>query len=90
MSRRGEGRSDDATETADDLAGFLIGRNTPDDVELGESAAPELPAAAAIQWDSGGAVSGEAGADVIQALVRRLPNRPEFGRNLGQERPRRG
>src|SRR5690606_20614067 len=63
---------------APDMAGYLPGNDNDDELEADETPA-EAPRIeqAAIEWDSGGReTEGKVGAEVIQALVKRLPNAP--------------
>ncbi|MEP9388987.1 excinuclease ABC subunit UvrC [Mesorhizobium sp. KR9-304] len=68
-------------EAADDIAGFIAGDETEeDDVQAEEPEAPapgiDLPFTA-IDWTAhAGDADGKVGAEVIQTLVKRLPNAP--------------
>ena len=74
----------DEGEAADDIAGFIAGDETdeedaPEDVPAGEpEAAPGLALPfTAIDWTAhAGDADGKLGAEVIQTLVKRLPNAP--------------
>ncbi len=65
---------------ADDVAGYLpdadgAAADAPDDA-AGEPTAPEADGPA-IEWDGGGGdTAGKVGIELVQALVRRLPNAP--------------
>jgi excinuclease ABC subunit C len=82
----GNGQQDDKTRTrrgalgaSDDIAGYLPGSEPDDDDLLAEAAVREEPAGpfTAIEWEArGGETLGRLGADVIQALAKRLPNSP--------------
>ncbi|MDQ6434314.1 excinuclease ABC subunit UvrC [Mesorhizobium sp. LHD-90] len=67
-------------EAADDVAGYLPDAVTDEEddipVEVAPAAGPELPFTA-IDWSAHrGDADGKVGADVIQTLVKRLPNAP--------------
>ena len=64
---------------APDMAGYLPGDDNDDEPEVEEASAETTPEAkrAPIEWDSGGReAQGKLGVEVIQALVKRLPNAP--------------
>src|SRR5688572_29697086 len=72
---------DGETQPADDIAGFIPG----DDIDEDDAPAEEVPAVAAgpdvpftaIDWSAhAGDADGMVGAEVIQTLVKRLPNAP--------------
>ena len=77
------GQGDDA-EAADDIAGFIAGDETDEeDVALEEAEAVPAPASSvdlpftAIDWTAhAGDADGMVGSEVIQTLVKRLPNAP--------------
>ena len=76
----------DEGEAADDIAGFIAGDETdeedaPEDVPAGEPEAGPAPGLdlpfTAIDWTAhAGDADGKLGAEVIQTLVKRLPNAP--------------
>jgi len=65
-------------QAAEDIAGYLPDSESDEDDEIVAEAVPiegPEPAFTAIDWNAGDA-DGKVGADVIQALVKRLPNAP--------------
>ncbi len=73
-------------DASDDVAGFLPGEDTDDeDGDEAQAPAPEGPELAfiAIDWTPDpGDIEGKIGAEVIQTLVKRLPNSPGVYRML--------
>ena len=62
-------------ESDDDVAGFLIGAEMPEEGE-DEAAVPASNSGESIVWDTGGATEGSPGPEVIQHFLKRLPNKP--------------
>ena len=62
----------------DDVAGIMPGDEADDDAEIAETAEPAAEVALDIEWGTLTAETGEtkAGIEVIQELVKRLPNAP--------------
>jgi excinuclease ABC subunit C len=62
----------------DDVAGIMPGDEADDDAEIAETAEPAAEVALDIEWGTLTADTGEtkAGIEVIQELVKRLPNAP--------------
>lgn len=62
---------------SDDVAGYMPGAVEEDDVPIEVAEGPALPFTR-VDWDAkgGGDADGKVGADVIQTLVKRLPNSP--------------
>jgi excinuclease ABC subunit C len=80
MSPNGKPGQGEETEAADDIAGFIAGDEAEEDDDSLEEAAPapglDLPFTA-IDWAAhAGDADGMVGAEVIQTLVKRLPNAP--------------
>ena len=68
-----------AAEVADrDIAGFLPGESSEDEDDIVEAAEPAPARDLGIEWDGlhAGDTDGKVGIEVIQTLVRRLPNAP--------------
>ena len=82
LNPAGEPVQDEPTPPDDDIAGFIAGDdideddNQADEVEVAAPAGPDLPFTA-IDWKAhAGDADGKVGAEVIQTLVKRLPNAP--------------
>ena len=62
----------------DDVAGILPGDETDDDAEIAETAEPAAETTLDIEWGmlTADAAESKAGIEVIQELVKRLPNAP--------------
>ena len=62
----------------DDIAGIMPGDEADDDTEIAETAEPATEGSLGIEWDTlaADATGGNAGIEVIQELVKRLPNAP--------------
>jgi excinuclease ABC subunit C len=82
MSPRRKPVQGDHTEAADDIAGFVPGDEAEDDdltveePDVASAAAADIPFTA-IDWSAhAGDADGKVGAEVIQTLVKRLPNAP--------------
>lgn len=82
MSPNGKPGQGEETEAADDIAGFIAGDEADDDdVSLDEADVAPAPGIdlpfTAIDWAAhAGDADGMVGAEVIQTLVKRLPNAP--------------
>jgi excinuclease ABC subunit C len=82
LNPAGEPVGDEPTPPDDDIAGFIAGDDIDEedgpseDVEVPVAAGPDLPFTA-IDWTAhAGDADGMVGAEVIQTLVKRLPNAP--------------
>jgi len=82
MNANGKPGQGDDQEAADDIAGFIAGDEAEeDDVSLDDAEAAPAPSVdlpfTAIDWTAhAGDADGKVGAEVIQTLVKRLPNAP--------------
>ena len=68
-------KTQDDEEPGEDIAGFMAGEEQDDDDDIVAEAAPSADLAAF--WEGGGGdTAGLSGAELINALVKRLPNAP--------------
>jgi excinuclease ABC subunit C len=64
-----------ATDTSDEIAGYLPDADSEEDAA--DLPAEPVAATAPIEWDDGGrTVAGKTGIELVQTLVKRLPNAP--------------
>lgn len=65
------------TDTSEDVAGYLPDTDDEAEEDLADAPAELAGPAAPIEWDHGGrTVAGKTGIELVQTLVRRLPNAP--------------
>ena len=66
-----------ATDTSDDVAGYLPDPDADGEDDLADVPVEPAAPAAPIEWDDGGrTVAGKSGIELVQTLVKRLPNAP--------------